>query len=97
MLSHGTTSDNPAPQMTYGLWELARRPEIQEKLREEVTATYNAIRARGKEDFTPGDIDGMAYTNAVVKVSRLNSTRPSSKRPSSNGNIGSSTMSRRRH
>jgi hypothetical protein len=92
MLSHGMTSDNPVPQMTHGLWELARRPEIQQRLREEVTATYNAIRARGKEDFAPGDIDGMAYTNAVVKVSRLKS-----KRPSSYGNTGNSTTSRRRH
>jgi cytochrome P450 len=78
--------------MTYGLWELARRPEIQQRLREEVTAMYNVIRARGKEDFTPGDIDGMAYTNAVVKVSRLNS-----KRPSSDGNTGNSTTSRSHH
>jgi cytochrome P450 len=78
--------------MTYGLWELAKRPEMQQRLREEVTAAYKAIRARGKEDFTPGDIDGMAYTNAVIKVNRLNS-----KRPSSDGNTGNSAMSRRGH
>jgi cytochrome P450 len=56
--------------MTYALWELARRPEIQQRLREEVTVTYEAIRARGKEGFTPGDIDNMSYTNAFVKVSQ---------------------------
>jgi len=51
-------------------WELARRPEIQERLREEVTEMYEAIKARGDEDFTSGDIDNMSFTNAVVKVSR---------------------------
>jgi len=55
----------------YGFWELARRPEIQDRLREEVMETYEASRARGNEDFTPGDIDNMPFTNAVVKVGRL--------------------------
>jgi hypothetical protein len=72
-LSHGMTSDNPRFAADIALWELARRPEIQHRLREEVTKTYKMIRARGKEDFTPGDIDNMSYTNAVVKVSQLNS------------------------
>jgi hypothetical protein len=52
------------------LWELARRPEIQHRLREEVTMAYGVIKARGKEDFTPGDIDNMSFINAVVKVSQ---------------------------
>jgi len=55
--------------MVYLLWELARRPEIQQRLREEVTETSEAIKARGDEDFTPEDIDNMTFTNAVVKVS----------------------------
>jgi len=54
----------------YAFWELARRPEIQDRLREEVTETYEASRAQGNEDFTPGDIDNMPFTNAVVKVSQ---------------------------
>ena len=57
-------------QLTYTLWELAKLPEIQRRLREEVTGAYEAIRARGKEDFTPGDIDNMPFTNAVIKVSQ---------------------------
>ena len=56
--------------MMYVFWELARRPEIQQRLREEVTETYEASRARGNEDFTPGDMDNMYYANAVVKVSQ---------------------------
>ena len=55
--------------MAYSLLELARQPEIQQKLREEVTETYEAIKARGDEDFTSEDIDNMTFTNAVVKVS----------------------------
>jgi len=53
--------------LVYAFWELAMRPEIQDRLREEVTETYEAVRARGDEDFTPGDIDVMSFTNAVVK------------------------------
>jgi hypothetical protein len=30
---------------------------------------YEAIRARGDEDFTPEDIDNMPFTNAFVKAS----------------------------
>jgi len=52
----------------YALWELAKHPEVQHRLREEVTEMYEATRARGNEDFTPGDIDNMPFTNAVVKV-----------------------------
>jgi hypothetical protein len=54
----------------FALWELARRTEIQRKLREEVTDAYGAARARGDEDLTPGDIDNLPFTNAVVKVSQ---------------------------
>jgi len=55
-------------QLMYTLWELARRPEIQDRLRKEVTETYEAIKERGDEDFTSEDIDNMSFTNAVVKV-----------------------------
>jgi len=55
--------------LIYAFWELARRPEIQQRLREEVTEMYEAVRARGNEDFASEDIDKMPFTNAVVKVS----------------------------
>lgn len=29
---------------------------------------HEVARARGDEDLTPGDIDNMPFTNAVVKV-----------------------------
>ena len=75
----------------YALWELARRPEIQDRLREEATETYEASRARGDEDLTSEDIDKMTFTNAVVKVSQ--SPRLNSKNASSDGHIGGSKMS----
>jgi len=56
-----------ARALMYAFWELAKRPEIQQRLREEITEAYEAVRARGDEDFTPGDIDVMSFTNAVVK------------------------------
>jgi len=37
-------------------------------LRKEVTEAYEKARARGDEDLTPGDIDNLPLTNAVVKV-----------------------------
>lgn len=55
-------------QLIFTLLELARQPEIQRRLREEVTEMYEAARARGDEDLTPGDIDNLPFTNAVVKV-----------------------------
>jgi len=58
-------------QLMYAFWELARQPETQERLRKEVTETYEGIKARGDQDFTSGDIDNMSYTNAVVKVSSI--------------------------
>jgi len=63
-----------ARTLTYTFWELAMRPEIQHRLREEVTETYEATRARGNEDFTAADFDNMPFTNAVIKeVLRLHS------------------------
>ena len=52
----------------FALWELARRPEIQTRLRKEVTEKYDVARARGDEDLTSADIDHLSFTNAVVKV-----------------------------
>jgi len=36
---------------------------------------YEAIKARGDEDFTSEDIDNMAFTNAVIKVSPARTLR----------------------
>jgi len=59
--------DTVSKTLMFAFWELARRPEVQQRLREEVTEAYEASRARGNEDFTSEDIDNMSFTDAVVK------------------------------
>ncbi|KAF9649252.1 cytochrome P450 [Thelephora ganbajun] len=56
-----------AKTLMFGLWELAKQPEIQRRLREEITEAYEAARTRGGDDLTPGDIDNLPFTNAVIK------------------------------
>jgi len=59
--------DTVSKTLMFAFWELARRPEVQQRLREEVTEAHEASRARGNEDFTSEDIDNMSFTDAVVK------------------------------
>jgi cytochrome P450 len=50
------------------LYELAKHPEVQARLREEIVETRKKIKARGETEFTTGDFDEMPYTIAVMKV-----------------------------
>ena len=54
--------------MTFGFWELAKKPRVQEKLRAEIMETLEKIRARGDSDFSVNDFDSMPYLLAVGKV-----------------------------
>jgi len=54
--------------LTFGLWELAKKPHVQEKLRAEIMETLEKIRARGDSDFSVNDFDSMPYLLAVGKV-----------------------------
>lgn len=49
--------------------ELARRPEMQTRLRHEIRAKAREIHARGDVEFTAADYDSIPYLNAVLKVS----------------------------
>ena len=51
--------------MACGLWELAKNPEIQTKLRAELDANATA---KGNADFTAVELENMPYLNAVIKV-----------------------------
>ena len=51
--------------MAYILWELAKTPESQTKLRAELDAN---VSAKGNADFTPVELENMPYLNAVIKV-----------------------------
>ena len=54
--------------MSFAFLELAKHPEVQKKLRDEIRATRAAVRARGKTDLDHSDYEGMAYLNAFIKV-----------------------------
>ena len=52
--------------MAWTLYELARRPDHQERIRAEI-AELMAQRGTEKE-LTPQDYDGLVFLNAVIKV-----------------------------
>ena len=52
-------------QMAFTLWELAKNPESQTKLRAELDAN---VSAKGNADFTPAELENMPYLNAIIKV-----------------------------
>ncbi|KDQ56237.1 hypothetical protein JAAARDRAFT_690089 [Jaapia argillacea MUCL 33604] len=70
---HETTTNT----LGFILLELARHPEVQARLRDEIRATETAVRARGSSTFTNSDLEGMMYTVAVMKeVMRIHPVVP---------------------
>lgn len=61
LAGHETT----ATSFTWFLWEIAKHPESQERIREEIT---DFRRRRGESQFSAVDLDNMAYTQAALKV-----------------------------
>lgn len=61
--------ETSATTLCWVLLELARHPEVQARLREEIRETERAVRARGGSDFTANDLDNMQYLHAVIKES----------------------------
>ena len=53
--------------MTWLLYELARHPEYQSKMRAEVKAIRARVAERGDEDFSVSDLDAMTYCLAAMK------------------------------
>jgi len=62
---HGTI----ALAMTWVLFEIAKRPEIQARMRAEILEMMNTVHARGDIDWTPLDLDSLHYTDAVIRES----------------------------
>ncbi|KAK0462505.1 cytochrome P450 [Desarmillaria tabescens] len=60
---HETT----ASTLSWTFFELARHPEIQDKLRAEIREKERAIFTRGDTEFSVQDLDSMPYLTAVVK------------------------------
>jgi cytochrome P450 len=61
---HETTANS----ITWALFEIARNPEIQTRLRAEIRKTEAIIYTRGDTEFTSADFDAMSYTTAVIQV-----------------------------
>lgn len=57
--------ETTAGTLSWFLWEMARHPESQERIRDEIAAVYR--RANGAE-LSIADLDSMAYTQAAFKV-----------------------------
>ncbi|KAI0253592.1 cytochrome P450 [Lactifluus subvellereus] len=56
--------DTTANSMTWFLWEIAKHPESQDRIRAEIAA----LRARrGVEEFSSTDLDNMTFTMAALK------------------------------
>ena len=64
LAGHETT----ASTLTWYLWELAKNPDYQDKLREEVLAVRREVAARGDDGPTISDIEAMKYMCAGMKV-----------------------------
>ncbi len=60
----GTTSAT----LSWMLFELAKYPEYQARMRDEVRAARARVAERGDVDFTSEDLDGMKATVAAIKV-----------------------------
>ncbi|KAI8989230.1 PAH-inducible cytochrome P450 monooxygenase PC-PAH 1 [Trametes punicea] len=63
LAGHETTANS----MTWMLWELARHPDHQTKLRDEVKAVRARVTERGDSDFSISDLDSMTYVQAAMK------------------------------
>jgi len=53
--------------LTFALWELAKDPQFQERLRTEVNETLKMVKARGDDDFTANDLETMPCLVALTK------------------------------
>ncbi|EIM91061.1 cytochrome P450 [Stereum hirsutum FP-91666 SS1] len=59
--------DTTAFSVTWLLWELAKHPEYQAKVREELAAVRADVTARGDTEFSVADLDGLSMLIAVMK------------------------------
>jgi len=57
--------ETTASSLPWFLWEIARHPDSQERIREEISAVYR--RANGAE-LSVADLEGMTFTQAALKV-----------------------------
>ena len=64
LAGHETT----ASVITFLAWELARHPEYQDRMRDEILAARARLEARGDPEFTMDDLDSLTLTMNAIKV-----------------------------
>lgn len=64
---HETTANT----MSWMFWELAKHPEYQARMRDEIRAVRAAMIARGDDRFTIDDLDSMTTVMNAIKVHSL--------------------------
>lgn len=65
MAGHDTTSLT----LTWLLWELAKNPEYQSRMRAEISTIRAKVAERGDSDFAMVDMEAMTFVGAAIKVS----------------------------
>ncbi|KIP03776.1 hypothetical protein PHLGIDRAFT_31651 [Phlebiopsis gigantea 11061_1 CR5-6] len=63
LAGHETTANT----VSWLLWELAKHPEFQEKLRVEIVQKRSEVIARGDADFAMEELESMRYLQAAMK------------------------------
>ncbi|TFY83783.1 hypothetical protein EWM64_g229 [Hericium alpestre] len=61
--------DTTANTLLWFFYEIAKHPEWQTKVREEIAAVRVQVNARGDEDFSIADLEGMTMMHAALKES----------------------------
>jgi len=61
--------DTTAMTLVWFLWELAKDPGFQRKVRGEIAETREKAAARGDKELTVPDLDGMVFLHAAMKES----------------------------
>jgi hypothetical protein len=78
LAGHETTANS----LTWFLWEVAKHPESQERIRKEIA---DFRRRRGENPFSAVDLDNMTYTQAALKVMLCRFIELASSDPSCSG------------
>jgi alkylphenol/PAH-inducible cytochrome P450 monooxygenase len=64
LAGHETTANT----VTWLLWELAKHPEYQDKLRAAIIDKRSEVNARGDQDFSIDDLESVEYLQAAIMV-----------------------------
>jgi alkylphenol/PAH-inducible cytochrome P450 monooxygenase len=71
--------DTTASTIAWWLWELAKSPEWQTRVRDEINTTRDRVTQRGDTDFSIADLEGMTMIHATLKVHSTSIKKKSAK------------------